>query len=197
MALFIGAGLAFVIAPRIGRHTGKPKAATVFVLVATVFNIAPYLLRFAGALPAPGATWQVPILFTLFILQTACSVSSFILGASMMADVVEESEARTGRRSEGVFFAGSFFVQKCTSGIGIAMAGLILGLARFPATAKPGTVPEDAINRLTLTYVGIYVLIALVAAIMYSRFPFGRVEHEARLARMAASAEREGVPHAP
>ena len=197
LALFIGAGLAFVIAPRIGRHTSKPKAATVFVLVAMVFQTAPYLLRFAGVLPPPGATWQVPILFMLFILSTACSVSSFILGASMMADVVEESEARTGRRSEGVFFAGSFFVQKCTSGIGIAMAGLILGLARFPATAKPGTVPVEAIDRLTLTYVGIYVVIAVAAAIMYSRFPFGRAEHEARLARMVASAEQEGVPHAP
>ncbi len=196
-SLFIGASLAFVIAPRIGRRTSKPKAATVFVLVSLVLNAAPYLMRYFGAMPPPGSTWQVVILFALFIVQTAASVSSFILGASMMADVVEESEARTGRRSEGVFFAGSFFVQKCTSGIGIAMAGLILSLSRFPAAAKPGTVPEDAINRLTLTYVGIYAVIAVIAAIAYSRFPFGRAEHEARLSRMAASAEREGAPHAP
>ena len=76
---------------------------------------------------------------------TALSVSSFILGASMMADVVEESQARTGRRNEGVFFAGSFFVQKCTSGLGIAVAGAILALAGLqdkidPATASPGKV---------------------------------------------------------
>ncbi|WP_369335980.1 MFS transporter, partial [Halomonas sp. ND22Bw] len=77
-------------------------------------------------------------------------MTAYILGASMLADVVEDSEVRTGRRSEGMFFAGGFFVQKCTSGIGIFVCGLILAAAGFPEQAVPGRVPEPVIDRLTL-----------------------------------------------
>lgn len=187
LALFAGAAAAFVIAPRVGKRTSKPRAACAFVLGGVLFQTMPYWLRFAGLLPPLGSPALVPLLFAIFAVATALSVSSFILGASMMADVVEESQARTGRRNEGVFFAGSFFVQKCTSGIGIAAAGAILILADFPKAAKPGLVPVAAIDRLTLFFILIYAVLALIAAVLFTRFPFGRVEHEARLAGMAAA----------
>ena len=196
-ALFLGAGAAFLLAPRVGRLTTKPKAACGFVLSSMIVNTMPYWLRFAGLIPPPGSSWQVPMLFSMFAVGTMLSVSSFILGASMMADVVEDSQMRTGRRNEGVFFAGSFFVQKCTSGIGIAAAGLLLWLAAFPKSATPGRVPIAAVDRLTLLYIVIYAVLAVIAALLFTRFPFGRAEHDARLATMAAAAQLEGSPHIP
>ncbi|WP_204349327.1 MFS transporter, partial [Klebsiella pneumoniae] len=74
--------------------------------------------------------------FAIYALNVACSISATILGASMMADVVEHSEIETGRRNEGVFFAGSFFIQKCCSGLGIWATGLLLELVAFPAAAR-------------------------------------------------------------
>ena len=91
---------------------------------------------------------------------------------------------RTGLRSEGVFFAGSFFVQKCTSGIGIFIAGTILSLAHFPEKATPGLVAEATVDRLTIIFMLIYAVLAVSAALLFSRFPFGRAEHDARLARL-------------
>ncbi len=196
-ALFVGAGIAFVVAPRIGRNTSKPHAAFVFVILATIFHTMPYLLRFMGVLPPPGSAALVMVLFPLFATSTALSVSSFILGASMMADVVEDSQSRTGRRNEGVFFAGSFFVQKCTSGIGIAGAGLILLLAHFPKAAKAGTVPIATLDRLTLLFIIVYALLALIAALLFTRFPFGRAEHDARLIRLAEVAAMDKGPVKP
>jgi hypothetical protein len=61
-------------------------------------------------------------------------------------------EARTGRRSEGVFVAGSFFVQKCTSSVGIFLAGAILAIAEYPEKAIAGQVPLAPVDRLTLTF---------------------------------------------
>ena len=197
LALMAGAALAFVIAPAVGKRTSKPHAAMAFVLIATVFHTMPYWLRFAGVLPPPGSTALVLILLPIFVIATALSVSSFILGASMMADVVEDSEARTGRRSEGVYFAGSFFVQKCTSGLGIMIVGQLLDLVAFPKDAKQGMVPEAVIDHLTIAYIAIYGVLAVIAATLFVKFPFGRHEHEARLARMTAAAELEGAPHAP
>jgi GPH family glycoside/pentoside/hexuronide:cation symporter len=185
LALFSGVFLAFLAAPRLGRAGSKPRVALAAVLLGATLNTAPYWLRMLGMFPEVGDRALLPILFGLFILGTASNVTGFILGASMMADVVEDSEAKTGRRSEGVFFAGSFFVQKCTSGIGIFFAGMILAVAGFPAKATPGSVPVATIDRLTLIYAGLYVALACVSAYFFARFPFGRVEHEARLARLA------------
>ncbi|MDQ0838386.1 MFS transporter [Sphingomonas faeni] len=186
IALFSGVFLAFLAAPRLGKSASKPKAAMTAVLCGAALNTTPYWLRMLGVFPEVGESTLLPMLFGFFILGTASNVTGFILGASMMADVVEDSEAKTGRRSEGVFFAGSFFVQKCTSGIGIFFAGMILAVAGFPAKATPGTVPVGTIDRLTLIYAGLYIALACVSAFFFSRFPFGRVEHEARLARLAA-----------
>jgi GPH family glycoside/pentoside/hexuronide:cation symporter len=187
LTLMAGVVLAFFFAPRAGARFGKPRAATVAVATAMVLHTSPYWLRFLGLMPAPGDPRLVPILFSIFIFATACGVSGFIIGASMMADVVEDSEARTGRRSEGVFFAGSFFVQKCTSGIGIFAAGLILSLAQFPEAAKPGQVPIESIDRLTGIFIAVYLTLGGLAAFLFTRFPFGRAEHEARLARLVGA----------
>ena len=43
------------------------------------------------------------------------------------------------------------------------------------------------IDRLTLTFGVTYLLIAGCAAFVFTRFPFGRAEHEARLARLGAA----------
>ena len=65
-----------------------------------------------------------------------------IVQSSMLADIVEESELKTGRREEGLFFAARTFAAKATSGIGTLMAGVALDLIQFPRGDAPGTVPH-------------------------------------------------------
>jgi GPH family glycoside/pentoside/hexuronide:cation symporter len=197
VSLFVGVILAFVIAPRIGKMGNKHFAAGWFVIGGMVLNTAPYWLRLLGLFPRPGDPALLPILFSFFILGTGSNVSAFILGASMMADVVEDSEIKTGRRSEGVFFAGSFFVQKCTSGIGILFAGSILAIAGFPERATPGLVPSGTIDRLTIIYSLVYLVVGVAGALMFRRFPFGRAEHEVRLERLAGAATIDAAPREP
>lgn len=196
-ALMAGVVLAFFLAPRISRRWGKPRAATGSVLVAMTFHTMPYWLRFLGALPPVGDPMLLPILFSIFIIATGVGVAGFIIGASMMADVVEDSEARTGRRSEGLFFSGSFFVQKCTSGLGIFMAGLMLTFAGFPEGAQPGAVPEATIDRLTGIFIAVYLVQGALAAFLFTKFPFGRREHEARLAALAGAGSADIAPRIP
>lgn len=186
-SLFAGVVIAFLVAPRVARRTGKPHAAMAFMGAAAVLLSLPYWLRLTGLFPAPDSAWMLPVLFGIFAINAACSVGSTILGASMMADVVEHSEIDTGRRSEGVFFAGAFFIQKCCSGLGIFAAGLILHAAGFPEAAAPGSVPVGTIDRLTVLFAALYLTLGLGAAFLYSRFPFGKAEHEARIERLKVS----------
>lgn len=185
LVLLGGAGTAFVVAPRVANRIGKPRAAMLFMIGAAILLSLPYVLRLAGAFPEPGDPVMLPLLFAIFYVNTSCSVSSTILGASMLADVVEFSEMETGRRSEGVFFAGAFFIQKCTSGIGIFSSGLIVLVTGFPTGALPGHVPKPAIDQLTLIFIGLYMALGFAAAALYMRFPFGKAEHEARVAALA------------
>ncbi|WP_375402295.1 MFS transporter [uncultured Sphingomonas sp.] len=183
--LLAGAVIAFLVTPRIGRRFGKPKAACCLVLASVTLLTGPYLLRLAGLFPDPGDPRMLPLYFGSVTVQAACNISAMILGASMMADVVEDAEVKTGRRSEGVFFAGSFFVQKCTSGIGIFIVGVILDAVAFPVGAKPGMVPTPVIDDLTTVFVTIYLTLGVTGALLFTRFPFGRAEHEDRLRTLA------------
>jgi GPH family glycoside/pentoside/hexuronide:cation symporter len=186
LILLLGVIGAFLIAPRVAKRTGKPLAAMGFMMAAATLLTLPYWLRLAGLFPEPGSPVLVPLLLSIFTVNATCAVSSTILGASMMADVVEHSEVETGRRSEGVFFAGAFFVQKCTSGLGIFVAGSILALAGFPEAARPGSVPVETVDRLTILFATLYLSLGFAAAFFYRRFPFGKDEHLARVERLAA-----------
>jgi len=185
IALMVGATIAFFIAPLLTRGGNKAGAAAWLSVVNVVFFIAPYALRLMGMFPAPGTPLMLPLLLGDWVINTACCVATFILGAAMLADVVEESEVRTGRRAEGVFYAGGFFVQKLCGGLGIFFAGLILQLASFPQQAAPGAVSGATIDRMTLCLIGAMALFYGGGAVFYALFPFGRAEHEARLRQAA------------
>lgn len=187
VALFVGVIGAFLLAPRVAKRIGKPVAAMAFMSGAAVLIVTPYVLRLAGLFPEPGSPLMLPLLFAIFGVNATCNVSSTILGASMMADVVEQSEVTTGRRSEGVFFAGGFFVQKCTTGVGILLSGRIITGIGFPEGAQPGTVPPGTIDMLTIIFCALYIGFGFLAAFLYSRFPFGKAEHEARIEALASA----------
>ena len=114
---------------------------------------APIVLRLLGAFPAN----ESPVIFTTIFITNIFSVGlgiiANILFSSMIADVVEDAELKTGRRQEGLFFAAIAFAAKSTTGLGIFAAGLIVGAIRFPTGAKPGTIDPEIIRNLGLVYV--------------------------------------------
>lgn len=187
VGLFLGCVVIFFLVGPIAHLLGKKAAAAVLTLLGSLINMAPYLLRWAGQFPAPGSPDLLPLFLAFVTTGTALGIGAMIVGASMMSDVVEASEERTGRREEGLFFAGALFMQKCSGGLGIFFAGLILAAAQFPAGARPGTVPVPIIDNLTLLFAAVTIALATLAAIAFLYFPFGRAEHEARLAKLAVA----------
>lgn len=185
VVLIAGALGAFLVAPRLARRIGKPLAGTIFMVGAAFLLVSPYVLRILGFFPEPGSPALLPVLLSIFAVNALCGISSTILGASMLADVVEQSEIKTGRRAEGVFFAGGFFIQKCTTGVGLLVAGGILSFIHFPENAEAGTVASATIDELTMIFAACYLTLGLGAALLYSRFPFGKAEHEARVEELA------------
>lgn len=189
LVLFVGmVGIFFAVTP-IARAIGKVRAAAALTLVAAGFVCSTYTLRLFGLFPEAGSPALLPLFLLLNTIGTVAGVGSLIIGASMMSDVVEDSEAKTGRREEGLFFSGALFMQKTATGIGIFVVGLLLAAAAFPEKAQVGQVPGPIIDRLTLLFVVTTIVLSIVTALAFLRFPFGEAEHNARLAKLAVASE--------
>jgi glycoside/pentoside/hexuronide:cation symporter, GPH family len=193
VCLFLGVVGAFVTVAPVARRIGKKGAAALFGVSAAIVGTTPYLLRLGGVFPTVGDPLLIPVFLVFVTLATSLGVCVMMLISSMVADVVEASEERTGRREEGLFYAGFFFVQKCTTGIGIFLAGEIVSRSGFPAQAQIGAVPVAVLDRLTLTYALLTLVFAALGATCAALFPIGRADHEARLAKLAVAASGEGA----
>ncbi|WAC24497.1 MFS transporter [Blastomonas sp. SL216] len=183
--LFLGVAVAFFIVGPASRRLEKPRTASIAALLSLVFATLPYWLRLAGLFPPTGSGVTTILILSLIALSITFGICAMMMISSMIADVTDASEAETGKRTEGIFFAGFFFMQKCVGGLGILASALILAIAGFPDNAEPGKVAPDVIDRLAITFAIATTLIGLSCAWLFSRFPLGRADHEARLAQIA------------
>lgn len=194
IAVMLGVMIAFGIASYGTKHWGKRETAVTVMILYPLFGILPFGLRYAGILPANGDPLLFPLLMINTTIATAFGVAGAILSASMMSDVVEDAQQRTGQRSEGLYFAGMFFMQKCVSGLGLYLTGVILGLVHFPIGATPGSVTPGILRDLVTTYGASLIALGMLAAWFVHLFPLGgRAEHERRIAELA-HAESHAAP---
>ena len=126
----------------------KKHAAILTAALAFAVGPAPVVLRLAGWFPPNGSPALVPLLAVFVTVYVALLITTSILASSMIADVVEDSETSTGRRSEGIFFASITFVGKCVSGLGVFLSTVLLSVVGFPRQASPGTVDPAVVTEL-------------------------------------------------
>lgn len=194
--LLLGVVFAFVLAPPVSRKMGKKRAAAAMAAIAVTLGLLPYILRLLGLFPANGEAATLPLFLFFTTLATGFGICPMILVGSMLADVIEDSELRTGQREEGLFFAGNLFMQKCVTGIGTFAAGSLITLIGFPQNAVPGQVDADIITRLMLIFTILTALFISAAVWTFLRFPLGEQDHADRLATLAARAQSAPVPPA-
>ena len=190
MGNFISAILAFVLAAPLSKRIGKKQAAQMTKVLAFLIAITPISLRLLGVFPENGEGGLLPLLFVQTVFSTGFSITSAILISSMIADVVEDSELRTGRRSEGLFFSAAAFVQKAVSGVGIFASSMILLAIGFPQEAKPGQVSEGVITNLGIVYLVVLAGLYGAAILCVSLYRITREGHEESLRKLAAQAEQ-------
>jgi Na+/melibiose symporter-like transporter len=99
----------------------------------------------------------------------------------MIADLVEQSELKTGRRSEGVFFSSVTFVRKSVQGLGLLIASFVLALAEFPAGASVEQVSDESIWLLGAYYVPTILILWLGMIAIISLYKVDEESHAATL----------------
>jgi Na+/melibiose symporter-like transporter len=176
---------AMLIAPVISSRLGKRNACITMAVLSVMIGNIPYLLKLAGWMPPTGSPALLGVIFCTYCATVALGLTALILFSSMIADVVEDSQLSTGRRSEGLFFAASSFIQKAVSGIGVFLSSLLLAAVHFPTHARPGAVDPVVLRNLVLIYVPIQAVLYLITMLLLARYRIDRDSHRANLERLS------------
>ena len=186
-AVFISAFVGLLVTPVLSARLGKKKAALLTVGLAITFSPMPMVLRLLGWFPENGSPELLPLLMAFSVLDVSFIIMAGVLVSSMVADVVEESEIRTGRRSEGTFFAARSFAQKAVSGIGVWGSTWILTFVEFPLNATtPADVSPEILRDLALTYLPTLLLLYLGFVGFLAAYRISRESHAEHLDTLAA-----------
>ena len=185
---FIGSGLA----PVVTRTLGKKRGAIVIGLIAFLGSPMPIVLRLTGILPDNGSPLIFWFIFFTNMFDVALIICFQILSYSMIADLVEQSEIKTGRRSEGVFASATTFTEKVVNGVGLMMAGFLLTLAGIKTGADASHVTPAAVWRLGAIYVPTILTLWMSMVAVIGGYAITRDSHAANLRTLAGRGD-EGV----
>lgn len=184
-----GAILAAIVTPRVSCRFGKKATLVAMLCGGGALVIAPIALRLIGLFPANGSPFLLPALMADRLVSAGSQIGCLILVGSMVADLSEQAELRTGRRSEGLLMAAFSLVMKAVSGIGMFVSGIILTVAGFPADRTAGSIPPEVLRNLGLAFVLVQAVIYGTAAIIVSRHRIDRAAHERALATLSIRAD--------
>jgi len=151
-AAIIGAIIAVVISQ--GR---EKKNIALFALSATVLiSYIPFVLRLIDpyfevqTFPKNGSDALWWIMISHQCITDVLSVMGWVILISMVFDVVEDSQKKTGRRDEGLFLAGPGLFQKVFSGFGVFILGFVLQFLGFNNTEATIQEMQEPVNNLVL-----------------------------------------------
>ena len=187
-SMILSAFIALFAAPVLSRSIGKKRGAVLVGIIAFTIAPAPVMLRLFELMPENGDPLLFPIIWFVVVTETTLVITLSILTSSMMADLVEASEIRTARRSEGVLFAATTFARKAVQGFGVLAASAVLTVAQFPKGVAPGQIADEAVFRLGLYYAPTLFVIWMLMIASINLYSIDRGKHEDNL---RALAERE------
>ncbi len=183
----LGSGIGFILAFLIIKHLhvfcDKRGTAVGALVLLAFFATAPVVGRFLDIMPANEHAALLPLL-VFFSGAGYCAFAILNISVmSMLADIADQHELKSGNRREGMFYSARTFFSKATTALGTLVGGIAIDVIEFPSGAEPGSVPGEILTQLGLLDGPISVIPALIAIFFYSRYTITRKAHaEIRLA---------------
>ena len=174
---FLGVGLA----PIVGRVLGKKFGAITVFATAVAVHITPVSLRLLGLAPENGTPELLWLIYGEEIINATLASATAVLLGAIVADVVEDAEVKTGRRSEGLLMSANALFRKMISGTGVFVATAVLAFVSFPDDAKRGGVAPEVLTGLGMAYIPMIVGLYGIAIGLLFFYNIDRKRHEANL----------------
>jgi Na+/melibiose symporter-like transporter len=192
----IGGFLGVFLAPFVSRRVGKKQGAIIVFLLAIFVHVTPVSLRLLGLAPANGTPELLWLLYGEEIINATLAAVVAILLASLIADVVEDAEVRTGRRSEGLLMSANNLLRKAVSSGGVLVATTVLAFVGFPDKAERGEVDPEVLRNLGLAYIPVILGFYGVAIGLISTYTIDRAKHAANLDHLRVRAMEQAAAEA-
>jgi Na+/melibiose symporter-like transporter len=183
------------LAPYLSRRFGKKQAMLGLLGFSVFAGLLPISGRLLGIMPPNGSGLLYGLLFADVVLAAAVGLMGLVILTSMVADVVEDQQVKSGVRSEGVLFAANGLVPKFTTGLGAFIAGSLISLVGFPVQAQPGTVDPDIVRHLALYYIPCVILLNGGSVVVLSFYKIDRATHERNVAHLREAAALAETAH--
>ena len=178
--------IAYRLIPKISAAFGKRKVAIGGVLLNITLYPMPYILLLSGYWP-PLGSWSSLAIYTVFVvLEVIFIIVGHVMMDSMMADVVEDSEVNTERRSEGLFYAARAFAGKAVSAGGIIFAGTIVSFVGLDGISSFEDVTWQIRYDLATFFLPLYCGLYLTGLLCVSFYRIRKEDHDSNLAALAA-----------
>ncbi len=190
-------------------YLGVPEQANYFVLVAqgSAIVFIPLVVKLSRswdkrrAFMVGALSWMIVLLlisilqadqlslaYLLAFLSGFGIATAYVVPWSMVPDVVEYDQVRSGQRSEGSYYAFASFFQKLATGLAIWGMGLALALTGYitpPLSGPLPAQPAEAINAIRF-FIGPIPAVLLLFAILFAwKYPITRASHQATLQELA------------
>ena len=201
LCVFASPAIAYWLAPKIGQALGKKWTAISALFAAIFLYPIPYILNLSGYWPSMeiasftffGGTLSLTANLVIYSLFVTAEVVGFIIGGvmldSMMADIVEDSEVKTSRRSEGLFYAARSFAGKFVSAFGIILAGSIVSLVGMDSIKTVTDMTYQMRVDLASFFLPLYCGLYLLAMYFISKYKIDREAHNANLERLSEKSQ--------
>lgn len=188
-----GAACGVVLAPQVAKRFGKKFGCIIVFTSALIVGVSPVILRLMGVMPANGTDLLFGILVAETFVNTALAGATGVLLVSMVADVIEDAEVKTGRRSEGLLLSADNLFKKIVSGVGVFISGAILAFINFPENAQRGKVEPEILTNLGLIYIPTVGALYGIAILCIFAFNIDKARHEDNLRKLREAADRAGI----
>jgi Na+/melibiose symporter-like transporter len=187
----------------IARGRDKKKLAVKLFIFSIALGPLPVGLRLlSGVFDFPifpanqtDALWWILLIHSNIMIML--SVTGFVLIGSMVADIVEDSQETTGRRSEGLLTAGPALAQKTMSASGVFITGVILSLIGFDVPNPTVEEMRKPMQDLALTHVVLGISFPIVSTWLISKYTITRDAHLKTLKQLGYTHEEDDESEKP
>ena len=176
-----------LLAGAFAKGRDKKRVAVVLFSACVVLGPLPVGLRLlteATGIPLFPANGTDFLWWALLIhsgLMTGAGVVGFILIGSMTADIVEESQEATGRRSEGLISAGPALAQKTMSAGGVLILGGLLEIFGFNQPDPTVESMREPMQQLAKFQLALVIVFPAISTWLISKYSITREGHEKRI----------------
>ena len=174
-----GAAIGIFLATKLQKHFLKQHILLTAFLINMVLAILKVSLRFLEWVPENGDPMLVWVLVGQEVLQVISATVAMTVFPSMLADLGDHQEARTGERQEGVLASVLGFAAKSTSSVGLILGRLMLDhFVGMPAGSANETIDPDVLFRLAIADGIIASLLMLIPISILATYRLTRTEIE-------------------